>query len=100
MKLCISDVIVILNQNLKGEIEKVANFLGKAPSEEQLTRLTNHLRLDTFKTNEAVNHEKYKKMGIMEDKGNFIRKGCISLLFFKNEETGRYNNVSFYRQNW
>ena len=93
MKLCISDVIVILNQNLKGEIEKVANFLGKAPSEEQLTRLTNHLRLDTFKTNEAVNHEKYKKMGIMEDKGNFIRKGCIRLLFLKNEETGRYNNV-------
>ena len=75
MKLCISDVIVILNQNLKGEIEKVANFLGKAPSEEQLTRLTNHLRLDTFKTNEAVNHEKYKEMGLFENQGNFIRKG-------------------------
>jgi hypothetical protein len=44
--------------------------------------------LDNFKTNEAVNHEKYKEMGIMENKGNFIRKGT-----FRNAIT--LLNISF-----
>ena len=71
--------IHIDDQDLRGEIEKVANFLGKPLSEEQMTKLTNHLRLDTFKTNEAVNHEKYKEIGLIENNGNFIRKGCVFL---------------------
>jgi hypothetical protein len=66
---------------LRGEVEKVAKFLGKSLSEEQLTKLTAHLRIDKFKQNEAVNYENYKKLGLMEQEGHFVRKGK-KLYFF------------------
>ena len=71
---------------MRGEVEKVAKFLGKSLSEEQLTKLTAHLRIDKFKQNEAVNYENYKKLGIMEQEGHFVRKGEIC--------TKKYNDFS------
>ena len=62
-------------QNLRGEIEKVASFLGKSLTEEQLSKLTQHLRVDQFAKNEAVNYEICKELGFMNNSGNFIRKG-------------------------
>ncbi|EFX84144.1 hypothetical protein DAPPUDRAFT_301389 [Daphnia pulex] len=64
-----------LKQNLRGEIEKVVSFLGKSLTEEQLTRLTQHLHVDQFAKNEAVNYEICKELGFMNNTGNFIRKG-------------------------
>ena len=61
----------------------MASFLGKKPTEEQLIKLTNHLRFDSFKKNEAVNNEKYKEMGIFEKEGHFIRNGCLPIFFIK-----------------
>ena len=69
----------------------MANFLGKQPSEEQLTQLTNRLRLDSFKLNDSVNHEKYKGIGVFEDNGNFIRKGVIYYFSFEK----LYNSFLF-----
>jgi len=60
---------------LRGEIAKVAKFLNKTLTDDQLTNLTEHLRFDNFKKNEAVNNEAPKKMGLFNKHGNFIRKG-------------------------
>lgn len=55
----------------------MVSFLGKSLSEEQLTKLTEHLRLDQFAKNEAVNYEVCKELGFMNNSGHFIRKGII-----------------------
>jgi hypothetical protein len=49
--------------------------LGKELTDEQLTKLTDHLRIDNFEKNESVNNESGKKMGMMSQEGKFIRKG-------------------------
>jgi hypothetical protein len=53
----------------------VAAFLGKSLGEEELVKLTEHLKFDNFKTNESVNNESGKKTGAFNQEGNFIRKG-------------------------
>lgn len=65
-------------QDLRGGIQKVASFLGKSLSEEQLMKLTEHLRVDQFAKNEAVNYEVCKELGFMNNSGHFIRKGIQS----------------------
>lgn len=67
--------IVTGTQNLRGEIEKVAQFLGKQLTDEQLTKLTGHLQFDSFSKNEMVNCEFGKELGLMNNSGHFIRKG-------------------------
>ena len=74
---------------MKGQVEKVANFLGKSLTEEQLTELTAHLRIDKFKKNEAVNYENYKKIGLIEQEGHFVRKGEY---FFRQRRLGFFIN--------
>ena len=56
----------------------MAKFLGKSLSDDQLTRLTEHLRFDNFSKNAAVNNEFAKDLGIMKQDGHFIRKGSRS----------------------
>jgi hypothetical protein len=60
---------------LRGELEKIAKFLGKHLSEGQLTQLVKHLRIDSFTKNEAVNNEFLRELGLMNTDGRFIRKG-------------------------
>ena len=61
---------------MRGEIEKIAKFLGKSLTDEQLDRMTSHLRIDTFSKNEMANYEIGKINGLMNlDAGNFVRKG-------------------------
>ena len=60
---------------MRGEIEKVAKFLDKTLSEEQITKLTEHLRFDNFEKNPSVNLEIGKKLGFMNEDGKFVRKG-------------------------
>ncbi len=60
---------------MRGEIERVADFLGKSLSGEQLARLVAHLHFENFAKNESVNFEAGKQMGFMNQEGRFIRKG-------------------------
>jgi malate/lactate dehydrogenase len=53
----------------------VAAFLNQTPSDEQLDKITEHLRFDNFEKNESVNNEIGKKLGWMNEDGKFIRKG-------------------------
>nr|CAH0099007.1 unnamed protein product [Daphnia galeata] len=64
-----------LKKDLLGEIRKVATFLGKSLSEEQLTGLREHLKFDKFSKNESVNMEMVRKLGGINPDGHFIRKG-------------------------
>ncbi|KAK4023113.1 hypothetical protein OUZ56_008544 [Daphnia magna] len=79
-----------MNHNLRGEIERVAAFLGKTLTGEQLARLVAHLRFETFAKNDAVNFEASKKMGFMIPEGRFIRKGQIG--DWKNHFSAELNN--------
>ena len=75
-------IIITFKQNLRGEIENIATFLGKSLTEEQLNRMAEHLRIDSFAKNESANYEVGKTNGLMNlDAGNFVRKG---ILRFKN----------------
>ena len=60
---------------MKGETAKVAAFLGKSMSEDELDRLREHLRFDNFAKNDAVNNEFAKELGVIKPQGHFIRKG-------------------------
>ena len=62
-------------QDLRGGIEKVARFLQKPLTDDQLTRLTEHLRFENLSKNKAVNSESYKEIGLMNTDGHFVRKG-------------------------
>jgi Sulfotransferase domain len=64
---------------LKEEIRRLATFLGKSLTDEQLKELTQHLRFDSFSKNEAVNNEIAKEIGFMNPEGHFIRKGKLRL---------------------
>ena len=65
-----------LKRDLRGQLEKMAKFLGKDLSQDQLDRLREHLKFENIEKNETVNFEHGKKTGFMnEDQGKFIRKG-------------------------
>ena len=69
---------MIAYQNLRGEIQKAADFLGTKLTEEDLDKLENHLHISSFEKNEAVNNERLKMIGIANEGGKFIRKGKIN----------------------
>ena len=74
----------IFQQDLLGEIRKVATFLGKSLSEEQLTGLREHLKFDKFSKNESVNMEMVRELGGINPDGHFIRKGIASVRYYHN----------------
>nr|CAH0100697.1 unnamed protein product [Daphnia galeata] len=64
-----------LKKDLRGGIEKVAKFLGKSLSEDQLEKLVQHLTFENLSKNSAVNKEDGKTSGSFHEDGNFMRKG-------------------------
>ena len=62
-------------QDLRGEILKVADFLGKKLSEDQIQRLTEHLKFKNMKQNNAANNDIAHPTGLTFEKGKFMRKG-------------------------
>lgn len=53
----------------------MATFLNQNPTDEQLDKITEHLRFNNFEKNESVNNESGKKLGFMNQDGKFVRKG-------------------------
>ncbi|XP_037090162.1 sulfotransferase 1C4-like [Pollicipes pollicipes] len=67
-----------MKRDLQSEIRRVAEFLGKSLSCEQVDELAEHLHFDNFKKNPYVNKEEGKTSGDFHvDRGDFIRKGKI-----------------------
>ena len=65
---------------MSGEIQRVAKFLDKMlTDDQQLIRLTDHLRFENFEKNESVNLENVRRQGVImnnnENQIKFVRKG-------------------------
>ncbi|XP_065065263.1 sulfotransferase 1E1-like [Rhopilema esculentum] len=66
-----------LKADLAGNIRKVAKFLGKEITEEQVGILIDHLSFNKMKQNKSVNLEGLQDGKDMKKEGSFIRKGEV-----------------------
>ena len=66
-----------LKVDLAGNVRRVAKFLGKEITDEQVKILADHLSFKKMKENKSVNHEAYQDGKIMKKEGSFIRKGEV-----------------------
>ncbi|KAK9884598.1 hypothetical protein WA026_007438 [Henosepilachna vigintioctopunctata] len=65
-----------LNKNLKESIINIQNFLGTKFTDDQLSLLENHLKIDNFRKNSSVNYSLWRDLGIFDkNEQSFIRKG-------------------------
>ncbi|XP_059056991.1 luciferin sulfotransferase-like isoform X2 [Achroia grisella] len=64
-----------LYKDLPAAVRRVSQFLNKPVSEEQVSRLCEHLHIDNFRNNKSVNLEGIKNIGLMKKDAVFIRKG-------------------------
>ncbi|XP_057652154.1 luciferin sulfotransferase-like [Diorhabda carinulata] len=67
-----------MKKNPIATFRKLATFLGKNYSDEELSILENHLRIDNFKNNKSVNNDEHRNIGLIANgEESFIRKGVI-----------------------
>ncbi|KAJ8960062.1 hypothetical protein NQ318_009504, partial [Aromia moschata] len=70
-----------LKKDLPAVIRRVAKFLEKDLTDEQVIQLTNHLSFENMRNNPAVNYEMvvnmYKKFNLTEANGTFMRSGQV-----------------------
>ncbi|CAK1581650.1 unnamed protein product [Parnassius mnemosyne] len=66
-----------LSKNLPACVRRVATFLGKQITEKQMEKLCEHLKIDNFKKNKAINYNNLMSTGLLNDKESFIRKGKV-----------------------
>ena len=70
-------------QDLRGEIAKVAKFLNKTLTEEELDKLRDHLKFENLSKNDAVNGEYIRKIdGMMNPNEKLLRKGISLFVFY------------------
>lgn len=78
----------LFQQDLPTEIKKIAAFLNKTLTEEQIEKLVDHVHIDKFAKNESVNMAREIKAGLSNEGHTFIRKGLsfvalyLSFFFF------------------
>ncbi|CAK1581653.1 unnamed protein product [Parnassius mnemosyne] len=66
-----------LSKDLPACVRRVAKFLGKEITQEQIEKLCEHLKFDNFKKNKSVNLDNMKGTGLWNEKESFIRKGKV-----------------------
>lgn len=70
-----------MKADLPAVIKKVAAFLGKQCTEDELKKLAEHLSFENMKNNAAVNYEPVceanKKNGLTDSDGKFMRSGTV-----------------------
>ncbi|XP_050559195.1 sulfotransferase 1C4 isoform X4 [Spodoptera frugiperda] len=64
-----------LSKNLPAAIHRVADFLGKKLNDAQTAALCDHLSIENFKKNKAVNFEEFRAFGMLAKNEEFVRKG-------------------------
>ncbi|CAK1545181.1 unnamed protein product [Leptosia nina] len=64
-----------MQKDLPAVINRVADFLGKKYSDEQVAQLCEHLKVDSFKKNPSINNVQFKELGLMKPNEEFVRKG-------------------------
>lgn len=77
-------------QDIRKEIGKIATFLNKTLTNEQVEKLVDHVRVDKFSKNQSVNMTMEIKSGFTNDGHSFVRKGTYNLLvnLFLNKRNG------------
>lgn len=83
---CTIRLIYIVNylQDLQASIRRVADFLGKSLTSEEIKRLSDHLSFKNLKNNKSVNQESLREYGMLESNECFIRKGQYLLEYHAN----------------
>ncbi|XP_049855499.1 sulfotransferase 1C4 isoform X1 [Schistocerca gregaria] len=65
-----------MNKDISETVERVAAFLGKSLTDEQVSELTSYLHINNFRKNTAVNMDQLKDIGLLQNgEQDFIRKG-------------------------
>lgn len=65
-----------MSKDLPGTIRKIATFLGKAITDEEIAKLREYLKIDNFRNNEAVNGSELTDVGVLvKGEQGFVRKG-------------------------
>ncbi|KAJ8722503.1 hypothetical protein PYW07_003683 [Mythimna separata] len=65
-----------MSKDLPSVIRRVASFLNKPCTEEHVTRLSQHLSIDSFRTNKSVNYDIMDELGLLNHgEEPYIRKG-------------------------
>ncbi|XP_050301971.1 sulfotransferase 1B1-like [Anthonomus grandis grandis] len=66
-----------MNKNLRRHVEKVANFLGKSYTSEELDQLENHLKFENFRNNKSVNYDIMESIGVYRkvNQAGYVRSG-------------------------
>ncbi|CAK1581629.1 unnamed protein product [Parnassius mnemosyne] len=66
-----------LSKDLRACVRRIAKFLDKEITEEQIGKLCEHVNIDNFKKNKSVNFDNLKGTGLLNEKESFIRKGKV-----------------------
>ena len=66
-----------MKKDLATNVRKVAKFLGKELTNENVEALVDHLSFKKMRNNATVNREDMKKVKIFSEDGDFMRKGEI-----------------------
>lgn len=64
-------------QDLPTEIKRMAAFLNKTLTEDQIEKLVDHVKVEKFSKNESVNMAREIKAGLGNEGYTFIRKGMF-----------------------
>nr|CAH0104486.1 unnamed protein product [Daphnia galeata] len=64
-----------MKKDLPTEIKKMAAFLNKTLTEEQIEKLVDHVQIDKFAKNDSVNMAREIQAGLSNEGQTFIRKG-------------------------
>ena len=86
-----------MKRDLKTVIKRVSHFLECSLTDAQEDQLIQHLDIETFRNNPAVNNEFSKTVGLFEDEGNFIRKGEVGGW---KEDFAKFADVEINFDNW
>lgn len=70
-----------MKADLSGQINLVANFLGKQLTEKEVEKLAEHLSFDSMRKNPAVNAEQeikeMRNKGKVDENMHFMRSGIV-----------------------
>ncbi len=81
--------LIFHNQDIRKEIKKIAAFLGKTLTPEQIEKLVDHVKVDNFSKNASVNMTMEIKSGFTNEGHSFVRKGITisqHINFLSNSE--------------
>lgn len=75
-------------QDLPGTIRKVAKFLNKTLTDEEVEKLTDYLRIENFRNNPAVNQHELREVNILKsNEQGFVRNGKTTVKGWQKEYT-------------